>query len=375
MLSKEDVIRQAQTLGFEDIGFTSAEPFDSHREVLAARQQEYGWVEEKGIALLKGTDPRNALPKAQSIIVLMSVYLRNAYPKYLEGHFGRCYLDDDRITKNGLAVKVKALRAFLQDNGIASKVPFNLPHRMAAARAGLGTFGKNGLFYSRKAARQSSWVLPITVVVDHPFEPDAPTIRMGCPDWCRNACIAACPTRALKGNAAVDPRRCISYLTYYGEGLTPRELREPMGLYVYGCDRCQNVCPRNAAWLAEQLPPNPAVDAMQADFQLEQLLCMDKAYFKTRIWPRMFYMPPEQMWRWQMNAARAMGNTRDEKYIQPLAQALQGNGDERVRAMAAWALGRIRTNKAHTVLETLKASAPGLVAAEIAAALDMPEGS
>ena len=29
---------------------------------------------------------------------------------------------------------------------------------------------------------------------------------MGCPDWCRNACIAACPTRALKGNERLAHR-------------------------------------------------------------------------------------------------------------------------------------------------------------------------
>jgi epoxyqueuosine reductase len=111
----------------------------------------------------------------------------------MEGHFGRCYLDDDRITKDGLAQRIKAFRSYLRDNGIDSKVPFNLPHRVAAARAGMGTFGKNCLFYSNKVARQGSWVLPIAVVVDHPFTPDAPTIEMGCPDWCRNTCIAACP--------------------------------------------------------------------------------------------------------------------------------------------------------------------------------------
>ena len=37
------------------------------------------------------------------------------------------------------------------------------------------------------------------------------------------------------------------------------ELREPMGLWVYGCDRCQNVCPRNAPWLARELPVNQKV--------------------------------------------------------------------------------------------------------------------
>ncbi|MFZ1985089.1 MAG: 4Fe-4S double cluster binding domain-containing protein [Desulfatitalea sp.] len=370
MISKQDVIRQACTHGFEDIGFTTAEPFESHRQFLAAHQQEYGWVEAMGLGLLQGTDPKSAMPQGQTIIVLMEAYFRQAYPKYMEGHFGRCYLDDDRITKDGLALRVKAFRGYLRDNGIQSKVPFNLPHRMAAARAGMGTFGKNGLFYSRTAARKGSWVLPIALVVDHPFEPDPPSIAMGCPEWCRNACIAACPTRALKGNGRIDPRRCISFLSYYGDGLTPRELREPMGLYVYGCDRCQNVCPRNAAWLAAALPMSPKVIAMQADFQLERLLAMDAAYYEARIWPHMFYMPTEQMWRWQMNAARAMGNTRDPKYIEALTTAVTGPGDERVSAMAAWALGRIGDARSRAILEALQQDASVVVRQEAQAALE-----
>ena len=80
------------------------------------------------------------------------VYFREAYPRHMEGHFGRCYLDDDRVTKDGLSQRIKAFRSFLRDNGIDSKVPFNLPHRVAAARAGMGTFGKNCL-YSRYKCR------------------------------------------------------------------------------------------------------------------------------------------------------------------------------------------------------------------------------
>jgi epoxyqueuosine reductase len=341
MISKQDIIRSAQENGFADIGFTTAEPFDSHREFLEAHREAYGWAEEAGLSLLKGTDPKAIMPGAQTIIVLLEIYYRNTYPKYMEAHFGRCYLDDDRVIKQGLSRRVKAFRSYLRDNGIDSKAPYNLPHRMSAARAGLGTFGKNGLFYAGRVARQSSWVLPIAVVVDHAFEPDEPTTAMGCPEWCRNACIAACPTRALKGNAVLDPRRCISYLSYYGEGLTPPELREPMGLYVYGCDRCQNVCPRNAPWPAEDLPPSPKVIAMQEYFQLERLLSMDRAYYKAHIHPHMFYMSPDQIWRWQMNAARAMGNTRDPRYIEALTTAAQNNPDERVRTMAAWAIERI----------------------------------
>ena len=108
----------------------------------------------------------------------------------------------------------------------------------------------------------------------HEYSPDEPDIAIGCPDWCRNACVAACPTRALKGGGKIDPRRCISFLTYYGEGLTPLELREPMGMYVYGCDRCQNVCPRNIPWMAGEKPQNPRVSAKAANFDL----CLPAAY-------------------------------------------------------------------------------------------------
>jgi epoxyqueuosine reductase len=353
MLSRNDVIRVAHENGFEDVGFTTAEPFESHREFLSGRQEEYGWAEEVGLELMKGTDPKAIMPTAQSVIVLMEVYFREAYPRIMEGHFGRCYLDDDRITKDGLAKRIKAFRSYLRDNGIDSKVPFNLPHRVAAARAGMGTFGKNCLFYSNRVARHGSWVLPIAVVVDHPFTPNTPTIEMGCPDWCRNTCIAACPTRALKGNGTIDPRRCISFLTYFGDGLTPRDLREPMGLYIYGCDRCQNVCPRNAAWLAADLPLNSRVVDKSPAFDLSKLLAMDAPYFESRVWPHMFYMSTEDLWRWKMNVARAMGNTRDRRYAADLARALEINDDHRVKAMAAWALGRIGGKTALKALRAL----------------------
>lgn len=229
-LTREDIIAKACELGFEDVGFTTAAPFDTHLDFLKDRQDEYGWAEAIGLKLMDGTDPKTVMADARTIIVLMEVYFKKRFPRQMEGQFGRCYLDDDRVTKDGLSRRIKAFRSFLRDSGIESKVPYNLPHRMAAARAGMGTFGKNCLFYSNKVARQGSWILPVAVVVDRAFDPDRPSIEMGCPDWCRNACITACPTRALKGDGTIDPRKCISYLTYFGQGLTPRALREPMGI-------------------------------------------------------------------------------------------------------------------------------------------------
>lgn len=341
MITKADIIAESIKNGFEDVGFTHSDPFDSHREFLEARSAEYGWAEAVGLQLMEGTDPKTILPEAKTVIVIMEVYFRESYPRSFEGHFGRCYLDDDRVTRDGLSNRIKAFVSFLRDNGIQAKVPFNLPHRVAAARAGMGTFGKNCLFYSNKVARKSSWVLPIAVVVDHEFEPDEPTIEMGCPDWCRNACISACPTRALKGNGTIDPRKCISFLSYFGEDLTPEELREPMGLYVYGCDRCQNVCPRNAGWLAKELTPNQKVHAKAEHFDLARLLHMDAPYFENKIWPHMFYMSSSDLWRWKMNVARAMGNTWDPAYITDLKKVYEETDDSRVREMADWAIKKL----------------------------------
>lgn len=370
MLNKEDIRTYALSLGFEDTGFTGPEPFEEQKQILKDRMEGYAWAMEMGLDMIGGTDPATILPGAASIIVLMETYFREGFPPGMERYFGRCYLDDDRVIKDRLAKRVKAFRSFLRDNGIDSKVPFNLPHRLAAARAGMGTFGKNCLFYSSKVARKGSWVLPIAVVVDQIFTPDEPTVEVGCPDWCKNVCIVACPTGALKGPRHLDPRKCISYLSYYGEGITPLELREPMGLWVYGCDHCQNVCPRNAPWLAKQLPVNAKAATMQEDFTLSNLLHMDVAFFKERIWPHMFYMGANDIWRWQMNAARVMGNMLDELYLPDLTHAAAENKDARVRGMAAWAMGRIGGPDAEKRLKGLLPEADPLVEQEIRGALD-----
>lgn len=369
-LTRQEIVKEAHSQGFEDVGFTTAEPFEQHREYLLESKDAYGWAEAVGLDLINGTDPKTILPEAETIIVLVENYFSQSFPRSLEPFFGRCYLDDDRVTRDGLTLRIKAFRNFLRENGLKTKVPFNLPHRVAAARAGLGSFGKNCLFYADRVTRGGSWTLPVAVVVDKKFEPDEPTLAMGCPDWCRNACVAACPTRALKGNGRIDPRLCVSFLSYFGQGITPRELREPMGLYVYGCDRCQNVCPRNQPWLASDLPLNEKVAARADNFRLPALLHMDREYFENRVWPHMFYMGYDDVWRWRMNVARVMGNSRDPEYVGDLVRAFEENTDDRVRGMSAWALGRLGGRESRLALERfLKQDLTAAVREEVELAL------
>lgn len=368
MLTKDDIKAKALEIGFADAGVTGVEPFVSQLDYIAI-DDRYKWTERLGLDLRNGIDPLKILDSGRSLIVLLYSYFENQIPPSLERFYGRCYLNDDRVTKDGLAVMVKAFRGYLRDNGINSKLGASMPDKLAAMRAGIGTSGKNTLLYASKSAGGSSFVFPVILVTDAEIEPDTPALENGCPDWCRNACIAACPTRALTGNGKIEPERCISYLTYHGKGVTPRELREPMGLYIYGCDRCQNVCPRNTWWMTAGKNSTTRFERMSSDFAPEKVLLMDREYFEKKIWPFMFYMQFKNVWRWRMNAARAMGNSRDAMYIPYLLKAYEEFDDERVRIMIAWALERIGGGEARVALLSFLNSAEGELKDEIEAAL------
>ncbi|MFC1859429.1 epoxyqueuosine reductase [Thermodesulfobacteriota bacterium] len=369
-LNKEEVIEQAYKVGLMDIGFTTAEKFTSQKEILDSRRESYEWTYKAGWPVLEGTDPKTFLENAKSIIVIVEPYFSEAFPPSMVGKFGRCYQDDDRITKDGFVPRLISFLKYLGANGIKSKLPFHLPHRLSAARAGLGTFGKNNFFYSNKLARKSSWVLPVPIIVDHEFSPDEPTIEVGCPKWCKNACIAACPTGALSSPNKIEPRKCISYLSYYGEDIPTPEVREQMGMWVYGCDRCQDVCPRNQSWLTQELPVNERVAAKEKHFSLPKLLHMDRQYYESNVFPHMFYTPADDLWRWHMNVARSMGNSLDAEYVPDLIHGFQENGDERVKSMCAWALGRIGGKQAKVALEGFREQSEGRVQEEVKRAIE-----
>jgi len=48
-----------------------------------------------GPSNIERTNPKNIMPDAKTIIVLMEAYFRESFPSYMESHFGRCYLDEE----------------------------------------------------------------------------------------------------------------------------------------------------------------------------------------------------------------------------------------------------------------------------------------
>jgi len=115
-----------------------------------------------------------------------------------------------------------------------------IDERHAAAAAGLGMLGDHGLIITPHYA---SYVFLAEIITDLPTDAQ-PQIPQTC-SHC-GACRAACPV-------GLDKARCLSALTQKKGELSPDEqtaLRE--GGLVWGCDRCQEVCPH-----ARRAAPTP----------------------------------------------------------------------------------------------------------------------
>jgi len=360
---------KALEIGFEDAGFTGVDPLDLYiREIDSRPKAMYGWVQTEQFNVRRGAEFSRKHPWARSLLVLIRNYHRRAFPPQLIGLLGRCYQVDERKEKGAEHQRLTNYFQFLKSEGVRFWFDEEVPARMSAARAGVATYGKNCFVYAGRSMLGSSWLESIPLIIDAEIEPDEPSVELGCPEWCRNACIAACPTHALYGPLKMNPILCIAFNTFYGKGLTPLELREPMSTWVYGCDRCQQVCPRNQPWMQQSLPENPSLVGRAPDFELSRLLTMDEDHYLNRVWPLAFYISRKNIWKWQMNAARALGNLGDRGNIPVLIEAMNNSRYEEVRAMSAWALGRLGGAQARVALEAGRGR-EGLVKKEIEAAL------
>jgi epoxyqueuosine reductase len=159
-----------------------------------------------------------------------------------------------------------------------------------------------------------------------------------CPKDCRK-CIDACPTGALAEPFAMDRGMCIAQLSFYSASLPSDHVRDQMGTWLYGCDVCQDVCPKNKnAWTGER--EFPGLDSIVDLLSPEKIAEMDETTFLEKIQPRFWYIGKESIWLWKSNAIRAMANSRDAKYHVYLRQAC-GDSDENVSSMASWACTKL----------------------------------
>jgi epoxyqueuosine reductase len=202
--------------------------------------------------------------------------------------------------------------------------------REAAARSGVGFYGKNTLLITR---RHGSWVVLGTLVTDVELEP-TPPIGLDCGD-CR-LCIDACPTGALDEPGTLDSTRCLSYWTQAPEP-PPAEYRAELGAQVYGCDICQDVCPWNRG-IEKRREGELLPDGATPHVSLVDWLRSDPDELR-RTFARL-YVPRNDGRRLRLNALVAAGNVGADGERNAVAACLD-DPDEETREVAAWALARL----------------------------------
>ena len=320
----------ADELGLDAIGAAPAEPYaETERHIRERRAR--GLFADMRFTMARPEEschPETLLPEARTVVSAALCYWLPE-PKRPPGH--------GRLPRYTWFDAYETLRGKLDELGRRLGGSYRVlvdenqhVDREAAARSGVGFYGKNTLLITR---RHGSWVVLGTLLTDVELE-STPPLGLDCGD-CR-LCIDACPTGALDEPGTLDSTRCLSYWTQASEP-PPVEYREHLGAQVSGCDICQDVCPWNRGVekrrAGEPLPPDTSPHVSLADW-----LRSDPNELRRRF--ARLYVPRNDGRRLRLNALVAAGNAGGDGERDAVATLLD-DPDSTTREVAAWALARM----------------------------------
>jgi epoxyqueuosine reductase len=336
---REYIIDTAYRLGIDIIRFTSTESFEEIREFLVERERmKYETeFEEKDIELRY--NPKKLLPNGKTIIVIGLSYnvdnkKNNKKNKEhrIKGKLSKSTwgIDYHKVLKEKMKLLVNEIKKIEEFDYKIYVDTGPLIDRIIAKRAGVGWYGKNCSIINDD---YGSFIFIGYIITSLNIKEDEP-IEEKCGD-CR-LCINACPTGAIGEGYKINAKRCISYLTQTKTKI-PYELREKMGVKIYGCDTCQIVCPKN-----KYIKKGKTLDFLPKKtggyIDLEELLTISNRQFKEK------YGHISASWRGKnilkRNAIIAIGNTKNKEYIDILKHQLD-DPSPMIREYAAWAILRI----------------------------------
>jgi epoxyqueuosine reductase len=321
--------RLAGELGLDAIGATPAEPYTGTERHIAERKARGLFADLKFTMAQPEVSchPETLLDGAKTVVSAALCYYADApEPAPGEGRLPRYTWSDayaelrERLAELGRRLGGE-YRVLVDANQHVD--------REAAARSGVGFYGKNTMLITR---RQGSWVVLGTVVTTVELEP-TPPLGLDCGS-CR-LCIDACPTNALDEPGTLDTNRCLSYWTQSRHSI-PEEVRVALEDRVYGCDICQDVCPWNRG-VEKRRAGQPAEHA-EPHVSLVEWLEAEDAELRAR-YERLF-VPRNDPRYLRRNALVALGNTGRSEHRELLATHAESD-DDLLREHAEWALARL----------------------------------
>lgn len=332
---KTYIEEKSRELKIDLIGFTDGNPLLNIEDYLNYRVNQERTTEFEERDLLKRIDPRLTLPSCRSIIVIAMSY-KTDY-KYEGSLKPRGIISKSSWGRDYHLVLRERLKALIEE--IKKKEEFEyryfvdtgpLVDRELAKKAGLGAYGKNCSIINKD---YGSFIFLGYILTDLDLEVNQPSLKDPCGDC--DLCLRACPTGALEDPYKLNPKLCISYLSQTKD-LIPEELRSKMANKIYGCDTCQNVCPRNKGVKISIQEDFLPLDT-EGIVDIEELLKMSNREFKNK------YGSLAGSWRgrqiWVRNAIIALANSKNKAYI-PLLEDLKLR-DQRWLEYIDWAIEEI----------------------------------
>jgi epoxyqueuosine reductase len=324
--------QKAYELGYEKCGIIPIHKMEGYRDKMNERQQKVEGAHQFYQGQKRLINFSEEYPWAKSVVVMTVPYSKYKVPASLSGHIAKSYLFDIRIDERTKEYQNnRKLDAYMQELGlrVVTNQKFGvIGMRWAAMQAGLGVVRRNNFFYTESG----SWVHLEAWLTDYEMELKEETKLKPCPKGC-DRCIRACPTVSLSEAYTMNPVKCISFLTTFGGRDLPHQpLTKDFGECIYGCDICQDVCPMNhKKWIGDE--DFPGLSELVPALSAENILKMDEAFYKQKIQPKFFYLSPEELWKWQVNALNYMDNRYHDQY-KPLVLKACKSKYEKVREMA-----------------------------------------
>ncbi len=333
---KNSIVEYANKLGISKIGCTSVEPLTELLTVLEQRQTDQHQSDFENKETAARIDPRILMDEAETLISIAI-----AYPSDLPTVID---VTSDTISSRGIVSRfawgldyhqVLEEKLELLANFISKLVPgaksqyyvdrTGLVEKAFAERAGIGWIGKNSLLITPEYGSYiflGELLTTVKLSIDQPMDDQCGECQL---------CIDTCPNQAILTNRNISAGRCLSELTQQKQ--LDSDHYEVLGAHIYGCDICQEVCPKNRG-LNKNLTVNFKPLAEQARPVLLELLQMTNRQFAER------WQETAAGWRGkrtlQRNAIIALANSQELSALDEINKLMEDDREE-IRKAATWA--------------------------------------
>lgn len=270
---KEKIKEYAKELNIDYTGVAPIKRYEELEKRLVASKEKYGVNQFVEKDIEKRVNPVLSFPWAKSIVVCLLPYYTGEDEVANVSRYAR--IPDYHIVAKK---KLDSIAEFIKKTSGARCECFAdtgvLHDRYLAFLAGLGFFGMNNCLINEE---YGTYFFIGYIVTELELEADKPQNKE-C-EKC-GACIKNCPGGALDKEGHLNSERCVSYITQIKE-LTPEQMKILNGqTMIYGCDRCQEVCPHNANLTKTEI--REFYEKREAKLDSDELLLMSNREFKEK---------------------------------------------------------------------------------------------